>query len=306
MLAALTSLVIVAVAATVAVVDASYDPSRAMSSLYFCKASYCDHNVIASWSCGESCGYHAGFVVQGVYTNGSFDAQGFSGYSPADDAIIVAFRGSSNIPNWIADFDFKKMPYPDPSCPGGCEVHTGFFQVYLELAAPLLQDVQTLVRNHPASRMIVTGHSLGAAVSLHAGVDIQRKISGVQNLEVYNFGEPRVGNPAFAAWVTTVLPDGVQHRVTHEADPVPHLPPMDFGFLHSPHELWYNNNGDTSYANCADSATAESHACSDSTLPIDVSDHLLYLGVCTECTCSGFDVNQYKAMKLPEKRLRGV
>jgi hypothetical protein len=275
-------------------IEAAYDPTRAMSSLYFCKSAYCDHNTIASWSCGESCNYHNGFVVQGVYTNGSYDAQGFTGYSPADAAIVVAFRGSSNIPNWIADFNFIKMVYPDSDCPGNCEVHEGFFEVYQELAAAVLRDTQTLVRKYPGSRIIVTGHSLGAAVSVHAALDIKRKVSGVTQLEVYNFGEPRVGNPEFAAWVTTVLPDGVQYRVTHASDPVPHLPPMAFGFLHAPHELWYDNNGATSFKNCDDSATSEDSSCSDSTIPIDVSDHLLYLGICTECSCSSFDVDAFK------------
>jgi hypothetical protein len=35
--------------------------------------------------------------------------QGFVAYSPTHNAIIVAFRGSANIPNWIANIDFVKV-----------------------------------------------------------------------------------------------------------------------------------------------------------------------------------------------------
>lgn len=271
---------------------AQYDPTKAMSSLYYCKTAYCQASDISSWGCGASCNFHAGFQVQGVYNNGTFDAQGFTGYS-ADGNIVVAFRGSSNIENWFADLDFKKMPYPDASC-SGCEVHTGFFQVYLEMAASMLSDVQALVNKYPGAPVLVTGHSLGAAVSLHAAVDITNKINGISSLELYNFGLPRVGNPAFAAWAASILPAGKQYRVTHSRDPVPHVPPMDFGFLHAWHELWYDNNGDSSYSDCADSATAEDPNCSDSVIPIDIENHLLYLGICTECTCDSFNAKQYQ------------
>jgi|LakMenEpi03Aug12_release.lakeMendotaPanAssembly.Ray.scaffolds.fasta_scaffold2956781_1 hypothetical protein len=35
--------------------------------------------------------------------------QGFVGYSSTHKAIVVAFRGSANIPNWIANIDFAKV-----------------------------------------------------------------------------------------------------------------------------------------------------------------------------------------------------
>jgi hypothetical protein len=167
----------------------------------------------------------------------------------------------------------------------------------------MLRDVQVLVNAHAGSPILVTGHSLGAAVSVHAAVDIMNKITGVSSLELYNFGDPRVGDPAFASWVTTILPDGKQFRVTHAADPVPHLPPMHFGFLHAPHELWYNNNGDASWSDCNDSPSAEDPNCSDSTIPIDISDHLLYLGICTDCTCSGFDWDLHKKPLTMKRRV---
>ena len=260
---------------------AQYDSTEAMSALYYCKTSYCNSADIQGWDCGSTCNFHSGFSVKGIYRNSSVDSQGYSGYS-SDGKIVVAFRGSSNIKNWIADLDFTFANYPDCS---GCEVHKGFYQVYLSMSTGVLSDVQALVSAHPGSPILVTGHSLGAAVSVHAAIDIMNKVSGVSSLELYNFGDPRVGNPAFAAYATTVLPQGKQFRVTHAADPVPHVPPMVFGYLHAPHELWYNNDGSSSWKDCADSASSEDKSCSDSTIPINIDDHLLYLGICTECSC---------------------
>lgn len=277
--ASLLAIVLFASAGT----QAQYDPSTAWSALQFCKTAYCDAGAISSWSCGPACQFHSQFQIQGVYHNASIESQGFSGYDPSMGAIVVAFRGSSNIPNWISDLDFIKTTYPNPAC--GCEVHRGFLGEWLSMSYDVLNDVNALLSTHGSNTPVfVTGHSLGAAVSILAAMDIITHATA--NVMVYNFGEPRVGDSTFAAWAAGRLSAGKQYRVTHERDPVPHVPPMDFGFLHTPHELWYDNDGNSSWSNCADSATAEDPNCSDSVIPFGVWNHLLYLGICTECTCS--------------------
>ena len=268
---------------TASTVDATYNPATALSALYYSKIAYCPSADIASWDCPPCKQYHSGITSQKVF-EGDYSSQSYTAYNGATNQIIVAFRGSSNIGNWIADLSFKKIPYPACS---GCEVHEGFYEVWQGLRTPMMASINSLISTYPTASIFVTGHSLGAAVSIHAGVDIASNLR--KPVTVYNFGEPRVGNQAFAQWATTVLSSGEQYRVTHKADPVPHLPPMSWGYLHTPHELWYDNNGDSSYQNCTDSASAEDSKCSDSTIPIAISDHLLYLGICTECTCTGFE-----------------
>ncbi len=46
---------------------------------------------------------------------------------------------------------------------------------------------------------------------------------GVKNIQVFTFGQPRIGNPAFAAYYSENVPLTI--RVTHSHDVVPHLPP---------------------------------------------------------------------------------
>ena len=271
----LASLMAAAVATTA---FATYDVNTAFSALYYSKSAYCDQASLVSWDC-VPCKAYPPKLTQVTVATGTYESQGYVGYNPADNQIVVAFRGSSNLPNWIANLDFQKVAYPACS---GCEVHKGFYEVWLGQKAVLEGPLRNLTQAHPSATIFVTGHSLGAAVSAHAGVDIATMYPS-RDVTVYNFGEPRTGNQAFAAWSTTVLGSGKQYRVTHKADPVPHLPPMSWGFLHIPHELWYNNNGNTSFMNCTDSASAEDPKCSDSTIPIDVQDHLLYLGISTRC-----------------------
>lgn len=56
-----------------------------------------------------------------------------------------------------------------------------------------------MAEKYPTAKFIITGHSLGAAVSTFAALDIHHRIRPVKSL--YNFGSPRVGNAHFADYV---------------------------------------------------------------------------------------------------------
>ena len=64
---------------------------------------------------------------------------------------------------------------------------------------------------------------------------------GIKNVQVTTFGQPRIGNEAFATYYTQYVPNTI--RVTHEHDMVPHLPPYYHYFPqktyhHFPREVW--------------------------------------------------------------------
>ncbi len=63
----------------------------------------------------------------------------------------------------------------------------------------------------------------------------------------YTFGQPRIGNAAFASWFESTHPN--VWRLVDYADIVPHLPPSNVGFLHSNKQAWYQR-GMTSYQIC--------------------------------------------------------
>ena len=83
-------------------------------------------------------------------------------------AIIVSFRGSSNIPNWINNINILKMDYP--YC-DGCKIHKGFHKSYQSLAGVIIPAVVELFKKYHAE-IVVTGHSLGAAMATIAALDI--------------------------------------------------------------------------------------------------------------------------------------
>jgi predicted lipase len=97
---------------------------------------------------------------------------------------------------------------------------------------------------HYNSKMLITGHSLGAALATLAALDIKRRLAPTNHIDFYTFGSPRVGNVNFTNYLMEQFPDGKYDRVTHYNDMVAHVPPPIMGFNHGGNEVWYKNSGD--------------------------------------------------------------
>jgi hypothetical protein len=78
----------------------------------------------------------------------------------------------------------------------------------------------SFLNKYSTAAIYVTGHSLGGALATLAALDIKATFGKLS--EFYSYGEPRVGNAAFATYFASQMP---VHRVIHYADIVPHVPP---------------------------------------------------------------------------------
>lgn len=88
------------------------------------------------------------------------------------------------------------------------------------------------------AKIFVIGYSLGSALATIGALDLQVLFGKVS--ELYTYGEPRVGNEAFANFVTSSI--GERFRVIHYADIVPHLPPqIPVPYAHFANEVWYDD-----------------------------------------------------------------
>jgi len=116
-------------------------------------------------------------------------------------------------------------------------------------------------------------HSLGAAVAYFALVDLQYTyLMRLPQPQLYTFGQPRIGNSVWATFTSNWTLNN--NRVVHGRDPVPHLPFVDFGFQHSPYEIWEFPNGIFKICD----SSGEDPSCSDSLLYLSLNDHFIYMG----------------------------
>jgi predicted lipase len=253
-------------------IGSAYDEDVARHCVDLSQASYSGISDLDSWTC-KTCDQN----VELDYVVEECGVRALQGYDSYSDSLFIAFRGSVNIQNWIDNIQISKItPYNDTSI----GVSKGFYNAYNSIKPELFDNLANLVDKYNTRRILITGHSLGAAISTLMAYDIVTMFPTYKLSYVINFGSPRVGNSAFSTSFNSYSSSFTHYRITHYYDIVPHVPEEFLGYEHVSDEIWYNEeNGD--FYICND-ATGEDNSCSNSCSPrhcTSTSDHLDYLNV---------------------------
>uniref|UniRef100_A0A915EQ67 Fungal lipase-like domain-containing protein n=1 Tax=Ditylenchus dipsaci TaxID=166011 RepID=A0A915EQ67_9BILA len=207
---------------------------------------------------------------------------GFTAISHADNAIIVAFRGTSAFIQLMVETSTTILEEQVVSPIGG-KVGCYFANVFERLwfNNTMGQDFKTLLNSYPNYDLWLTGHSLGGALaSLAAAQIVADGKFDVSKIKLYTFGQPRTGDNDFADAFDAHLPENTTFRITHARDPVPHMPPHSYNYTHNRAEAFYFNNmsPNKTYTLCADEQ--ESKNCSAKIKYVfSVPDHLYYFTI---------------------------
>lgn len=244
--------------------NTDYDYGLGNITLWHSENAYCDVNTIMTRT---NKGVLSGFVPTYQFT-GHYDQVGYVGYTPSQASIYIVFRGSSDLENWVANVDIIKVDYP--YC-DKCEVHKGFYKAAMEVFPDLFNAVQSLRKQFPSYKVVVTGHSLGGALATLTAMEYLQNDPSASIL-LYNYGSPRVGNTQFAEWYSANMK--VRARVTHHKDIVPHIPTSK-RFEHISGE-YYEPDDQPYVQNCVG---YEDPNCSYQWTITSISDHLFYMGV---------------------------
>jgi predicted lipase len=202
------------------------------------------------------------------------DLEGFVGVVPELETIYVVLRGSASARNWVKDLEILQTDYPPCAREQKCKVHDGFYFSAVGVQPQIDAAVAELGALYPYYDVVFTGHSYGAATATLAAATYAIG-KPTHPIKVITFGEPRVGNAAFADYINGLSFE--IHRHTHDRDMVPHLPPVSAGYWHHGREFFETN---TSHIHqCV--ADAEDKSCAEQyTLEqTNVADHMVYLGV---------------------------
>lgn len=135
-----------------------------------------------------------------------------------------------------------------------------YFQAYLDVRLQLLQAAQAALADRP-KRLLITGHSLGAALATLAAWDIATHIlpqhdaaaasssgggsggtESATTVKLISLGSPRVGDATFATAVEGLL-DGV-YRIVNNGDIVAMVPTYTalFPYQHAGTEVRFSDD----------------------------------------------------------------
>ncbi|KAG6041141.1 hypothetical protein E4U41_005865 [Claviceps citrina] len=246
-------------------------------------AAYCNYNATAGTD--VLCDKNACPLVEQnkVTIVGSVagDVTGIGIYVGLDQVrqeIVLSARGSDSIRNFVTDIIFFWHVCHFGS---NCKVHAGFSKAWREVRDEVVGIINSARGAYPNYRVVVTGHSLGAAVAVLAAADLRK--DGI-TVDIYTYGSPRVGNDHFSDWMDAQ--PGGHWRVTHGKDPIPKLPPLAFGYRHMSPEYWLSDGGyeaDYPIGMVKVCEGIASTSCNAGTSGINVGEHLHYLGDTSAC-----------------------
>lgn len=91
--------------------SSSYDPLLAKEAWIYSIASYCNADRLKTWDIADLKVFYPDMKDISVFYSSTGDNQGFVGFNEKTNLVVMAFRGSSSIENWMENIDLIKTNY---------------------------------------------------------------------------------------------------------------------------------------------------------------------------------------------------
>ncbi|KAF5319026.1 hypothetical protein D9611_012729 [Ephemerocybe angulata] len=214
--------------------------------------TYCPINQIKQWTCAKCKDEPFDLIASGG--NGATVQNWFVGWDKSLKKLIVAYEGTVPTAPASVITDLKFTPKPlrrdlFPDAPADAMTHNGFGDAHAASAKDVLRAVKAGMGKYKTKSVTVVGHSLGAGIAIIESGQLAAQIPGAK-IETIAFSSPRVGNPAFAKYVSS---RAKITRINNMSDPVPELPGRTLlkspnNFVHAGQEIHVTSEG--KYVKC--------------------------------------------------------
>jgi len=105
--------------------------------------------------------------------------QSFVGFDHVNNEIVVSFRGSHNIANWLDNLDTISVKYIGVK---GGEVHRGFYELWMQDLYPsVMPAIKSLINEKKGANIVLNGHSMGGVVAQFAALTIYDHTTQINN-----------------------------------------------------------------------------------------------------------------------------
>lgn len=303
-------LFLLSLASALYITSADYSKTDALEFATISALSYCDSSDILSWTCGPPCQNLTGYEVYftQLFNVSVGESLAFTMvYSSSQKRFVTAFRGSQGSFEILLEvLEGEAMAYPNLN---NSLVDDYFYTHYNNILRPVFfTELQHAIADYKGYEFIFTGHSLGAAFTALGAYDaVTSGLLKGSDIQIYNYGMPRLGNIVLAQAIEAAIP--TIFRVVHWKDIVPHVPPclvnssndcvsssseasptsrlnsIAWAAWHVTTQIFYNE-ANTDYTVCSG---AEDPKCADqfSLAQTSVNDHHYYMGIGLFCHGNG-------------------
>jgi pimeloyl-ACP methyl ester carboxylesterase len=149
-----------------------------------------------------------------------------------DSDLIIAFRGTTDVRNWLTDLDCAW------DLEDGCRVHRGFARALDSVQSQISAEIFSPRRG--GRRVWLAGHSLGGALAMLYAWRFFNTYHQLPFAGIYTFGQPRVGNSAFRdIYNSSAELFWGTFRIVHADDVIPRIPWLLGAYRHAGHEVFF-------------------------------------------------------------------
>jgi triacylglycerol lipase len=156
------------------------------------------------------------------------DTETFGFITVNEDNLVIAFRGTDRLRNWLTNLDFGVQKGL------GGKIHDGFAKALDAVWTQIVGHIGDMRDNRQT--IWLSGHSLGGALACLAA---RKLVAGLVPFAACTFGQPRVGDTAFADGYSRTL-----YRFVNNKDIVPTVPPR---FVPLIPPVFYTHVGDLQF-----------------------------------------------------------
>ena len=218
--------------------ERAYDTSRALFSSYMSMLAYEPDASI------KSAGAVQGLGNLQIHASRASSARGFT--ASRADVGVVSLSGTADIRDLIMDARTCLKAHPSVGADGSASgrVHDGFAAQLDSLWPELKKAIVRMRAEDPNRPILFTGHSLGGALAVLAAA--RAKMEGLfdgSRAVLHTFGQPKVGDAAFARTLDALLRDVPYTREVYRGDPVAQLALDGMGFAHASSALLAVHDG---------------------------------------------------------------
>lgn len=168
-------------------------------------------------------------------------------YSDKLNAIVLVFTGTYNDALITVDLDyFQQDPSYINNYVKGMKIHGGFSSLYSKIQKELQELIKQYYKDE--TKLIITGYSLGAAVSTIAAYDLYDETR--KNIYHYAFASPRVFNDIAVKKFNSFKIKS--YRIVNTSDIIPILPLPIVNteiFSHTAEQITFDDNLGSYYDN---------------------------------------------------------
>lgn len=251
----------------------NYDPDMAFNAYKLTAAAYTDNDESLITQCLTDTFGAFQNLAHSTFNcyKGDDSCTGIFATFPSKNLTIISFRGTKNFLSYLHQIEnaYSFVPYDSVNN------NYGYVEKYYRDVAGSM-------------KYLITGHSLGGALAVMTALKIVTTLTAnPQDVQVFTFGQPRIGDYEFAQNVVQRnLPN--LYRLVHNKDIIPHFPACSTKIgdtsvclqeskkpYHHTVEVFYNNNKNSFQYVLCDANNGEDPSCSDGLNIIDNIEGLL-------------------------------